>query len=181
MLCRSEWNEWGAASGELDDDYAERIKNTFTFRAEDVPEHLRMPDHHTDGRSAGAQQAVVIQKILSHGLHMLADVVLAGYQHSTIVVSGENGFHGASWAVSMCSSRPRKLRHATEGKHPVSSKLPLTTVCCALCRHRTSKGLGSRLPASARSQEDLACRGIRPCPAADAGEDVSCCSLYAQS
>ena len=58
LLClpRPEWNSWGVESDELDDDYAERIKNTFTFRMEDVPEHLRMPDHHTDGRSAGTQQ-----------------------------------------------------------------------------------------------------------------------------
>ncbi len=61
VLPRPEWYEWGKLPDELGEDYETRIRQTFTFRTEDVPEHLRMPDHHTDGRSAGVKQGHISQ------------------------------------------------------------------------------------------------------------------------
>ena len=47
----------------MDDDYAMRIRMTFTFSVEDVPVHLRQKDHHTEGRSAAKQGALSIISI----------------------------------------------------------------------------------------------------------------------
>lgn len=44
----------------MDDDYAMRIRMTFTFSVEDVPTHLRQKDHHTEGRSAAKQGVLSI-------------------------------------------------------------------------------------------------------------------------
>ena len=73
VLRRPEWYEWGMLSDELSDDYETRIRQTFTFRTEDVPEHLRMPDHHTDGRSAGAKQGHISQ--LAPDLDFVFDIM----------------------------------------------------------------------------------------------------------
>lgn len=60
LLCRAEWHEWAQKPDEVDDDYAMRIRMTFTFSVEGVPAHLRQKDFHTDGRSAAKQGAFPI-------------------------------------------------------------------------------------------------------------------------
>ena len=60
-LRRADWQEWAQQVDEVDDDYAARIRHTFTFSAENVPEHLRIPDHHTDGRTPSTQQGVFMR------------------------------------------------------------------------------------------------------------------------
>ena len=60
FLCRAEWHEWAQKPDEVDDDYAMRIRMTFTFSVEGVPAHLRQKDFHTDGRSAAKQGAFSI-------------------------------------------------------------------------------------------------------------------------
>ena len=57
-MCRPEWKGYAQRRRENTDKYHKRIREVFTFRKHDVPEHLRMPDLFKEGCTSPAKKGV---------------------------------------------------------------------------------------------------------------------------
>ena len=122
FLRRPEWKGFAQRRREDTDKYHKRIREVFTFRNHDVPEHLRMPDLFKEGCTSPAEKGVHLrpgfggygQRSTLHCTHCEA------YPHVRINMQCSLSDYRSSAKLLDCNM----CRHARAGKEAKSAITP---------------------------------------------------------